>query len=157
MKRSVPLRQKKPMNRGTSELRRSGLGPRALVKPSARIDKAVKAQKVYRYKKVPPNAEERAWMAFVAGFGCVVCWLHHAVKTPCAVHHIIEGGRRVGHLFTIGLCDPGHHQGAPVGTEKVSRHPWKARFETEYGTEYELHAYLVEQHKAVKVVEAPCR
>lgn len=88
-------------------------------------------------------------MDFVANFGCVVCWLQHHIKTPCAVHHIVEGARRLGHLFTIGLCDPGHHQGAQRDSGKISRHPWKARFEAAYGDEYELHAYLLAKYEKI--------
>lgn len=96
-----------------------------------------------------PTIEEQAWMDWVADFGCVVCWLFHKAKTPCAVHHIVEGGRRLGHLWTIGLCDPGHHQGGDQAI-KISRHPNKKRFETAYGTEYELHAYLVDKRKILE-------
>jgi hypothetical protein len=47
----------------------------------------------------------------------------------------------MGHLFTLPLCDPGHHQnGAQFGI--VSRHPWKAQFEARYGTEMDLLARL---------------
>jgi hypothetical protein len=38
-------------------------------------------------------------------------------------------------MATIGLCDPGHHQGAPKSSGEVSRHPNKAAFEARYGTE----------------------
>lgn len=96
-----------------------------------------------------PTNEESAWMGWITDFGCVVCALQHKVKTPCAVHHIVEGGRRLGHLFTIGLCDPGHHQNTPDKALKISRHPTKQRFEAEYGTEYELLAYLQNKQKAL--------
>lgn len=83
------------------------------------------------------NVEERAWMNWITSYGCVACRLDGHGFTPAAVHHILRGGRRIGHLYTLPLCDPGHHQG---GQERgmVSRHPWKARFEQRYGTEAEL-------------------
>jgi hypothetical protein len=69
--------------------------------------------------------------------GCVACRLDGLGFRPAAVHHILRGGRRIGHLFTLPLCDPGHHQGGqPLGM--LSRHPWKAQFEARYGTELEL-------------------
>ena len=84
-----------------------------------------------------PNKEERAWMDAVAGLGCCVCIQECLGPTPCAVHHLLDGGKRISHLHTIGLCDPGHHQnGAASG--KISRHPWKRRFEARFGTEAEL-------------------
>jgi hypothetical protein len=116
-----------PMNRGEAQLARSD-------KPMAAVGQRAKRM---RQGKVPPNAQEQAWMDAVSEFGCIVCWLQHQVKTPCAVHHPIVGGRRVGHLATIGLCDPGHHQNSPT-RDKISRHPNKARFEAAYGTEAEL-------------------
>lgn len=93
--------------------------------------------------KVPPTAAESRWMAAIAELGCVVCIKFHHVRTPAAVHHIVEGGRRLGHMFTIPLCDPGHHQNTPTPL-KISRHPTKARFEEAYGTEYDLLEYTQE-------------
>jgi hypothetical protein len=84
----------------------------------------------------PPTKQEVDWMDRVSDFGCVACWID-GNRRGAAVHHIIQGGRRMGHLFTIGLCDPGHHQnGQQFGM--VSVHPWKARFEAKYGTQLEL-------------------
>lgn len=91
--------------------------------------------------KRPPTVSERAWMDSIVEFGCVACWLDGQPSRPCAVHHLLRGGQRIGHLHTIGLCDPGHHQGGqPLGL--ISRHPDKARFEAKYGTEAELLALL---------------
>lgn len=56
------------------------------------------------------NAEESAWMGKVAQFGCIACRIRLGVHEPTTVHHITDGGRRLGHLFTIPLC-PWHHQG----------------------------------------------
>lgn len=75
-------------------------------------------------------------MSDVAEFGCVVCHLHlRGLFTPCAVHHLLtDGGRRIGHLSTIGLC-PSHHNGGQNTRHAVSRHPHKREFENRYGTE----------------------
>ena len=105
--------------------------------PVMTIAKEVKAKP----GKGTANAEERAWMDFIVAYGCIACHMDGHGFTPPAVHHILRGGRRIGHLFTLPLCDPGHHQGgAPRGM--VSRHPWKARFEAKYGTELELLTHL---------------
>ena len=124
LKRRTPLRSTKPMQR-------------------ARSTKAPGQRKRLKAGKVPPTAAESRWMAAIAELGCVVCIKFHQARTPAAVHHIVEGGRRLGHMFTIPLCDPGHHQNTPTPL-KVSRHPNKARFEREYGTEMELLAYTQE-------------
>lgn len=91
--------------------------------------------------KRAPTVVEQKWMDAISRFGCVACWLDGRQPRPTAVHHILRGGRRIGHLFSLPLCDPGHHQnGAALGL--VSRHPFKARFEAKYGTELELLARL---------------
>lgn len=93
--------------------------------------------------KRAPNAEERRWMDAIVASGCIACRMDSlpAKGLPCAVHHILRGGVRMGHLFTLPLCDPGHHQnGGEFGI--VSRHPWKARFEARYGAEMALLARL---------------
>lgn len=74
----------------------------------------------------------------ITQLGCIVCLLR-GFRTPGVPHHLLtDGGRRIGHLSTICLCDPGHHQNAQPGSGKVSRHPNKARFEAVYGTEESL-------------------
>jgi hypothetical protein len=92
--------------------------------------------------KRAPTVEEKRWMDAIVEYGCVACradgypngnsaaW----VSVRPAVHHILRGGQRIGHRFTLPLCDPGHHQGGQQ-LGMTSRHPWKARFEAQYGTE----------------------
>ena len=83
---------------------------------------------------------EREWMDRVAEYGCIACRIDGNYR-QAAVHHIVCSGRRMGHLFTIGLCDPGHHQnGQHLGL--ISVHPWKARFEARYGSQLDLLARL---------------
>lgn len=96
--------------------------------------------------KRAPTVEESAWIKACIRFGCVACWLEGKQSRPTAYHHIVEGGRRLGHLFGFGLCDPGHHQGGqPLGL--VSRHPYKARFEAKYGKETNLLELMREKLK----------
>jgi hypothetical protein len=69
--------------------------------------------------------------------------MEHDCFTPAEIHHIIEGGKRKGHYFTLPLCVP-HHRGRSDGSvlPYVSRHPYKARFEAAYGSEDELLEYV---------------
>jgi hypothetical protein len=100
----------------------------------------VKAEKAKPGKRTPTKAE-REWMDKIVEYGCIACRMDGVEPRPTAVHHILRGGRRLGHLFTLGLCDPGHHQnGAQFGF--ISRHPNKAAFEEKYGAEAELLARL---------------
>lgn len=142
-----PLVRKTPMARGTSTLSRStplqpGNSQLATTKPLARSTKPMspigQRAKRMRQGKVAPNAAEQAWMDKARAFGCIVCHLYHdAPNTPAVIHHILSGGRRMGHLYTIPLCEPGHHQHSPTRA-KISRHPDKARFEAAYAPELEL-------------------
>lgn len=87
--------------------------------------------------KRTPTADERAWMDAMVAYGCIACRMEGRGVVPPAVHHILRNGQRAGHLFTLPLCDPGHHQnGQQFGM--VSRHPWKTRFEQQYGSEWFL-------------------
>lgn len=99
--------------------------------------------------KRPPTKVEARWMHAVVEFGCVACHIDGVPPRPTAVHHLLRGGRRIAHLFTIGLCDPGHHQsGEQFGM--ISRHPTKARFERRYGPESHLLAVLQRKIGAAK-------
>lgn len=86
----------------------------------------------------PPTKAEREWMARVADFGCVAC-RKDGHQSPASVHHIVQGNRRLGHLFTIPLCYA-HHQGD--GRQAPSVHFSKRTFVARYGSELELLAEL---------------
>ncbi len=106
----------------------------------ASVEPIPKGPKAKPGKRAPTKIEAE-WMGRIVTYGCVACRIDGQLPRPTAVHHILRGGRRMGHLFTLPLCDPGHHQGGePFGL--VSRHPWKARFERRYGPELRLLAGL---------------
>jgi Recombination enhancement, RecA-dependent nuclease len=85
-----------------------------------------------------PTKLEREWMARVSEHGCVACH-QDGTESPASVHHIVHGNRRLGHLFTIGLCYL-HHQGD--GRQVPSVHGTKRQFVQRYGSEMELLAGL---------------
>lgn len=99
-----------------------------------------KGEKARPGKRAPTAAESR-WMDAIVAYGCIACRLDGMAPRPTCVHHILRGGVRMGHLFTLGLC-PGHHQDGTGEPGLISRHPWKTRFEARYGTELELLATL---------------
>ena len=80
---------------------------------------------------------ESEWCDAITAIGCIACLLQGFPGTPGEVHHLLSGGRRIGHLHTLCLCAPGHHRYGD-GVRKISRHPTKARFESAYGTEASL-------------------
>lgn len=90
-----------------------------------------------------PTVAEQAWLRAITAFGCVACHMDQSSSyRPAAVHHICVAGRRLGHRFTLPLCDPGHHQnGGRLGL--ISLHPGVSkRFTQAYGTELSLLARL---------------
>jgi hypothetical protein len=100
------------------------------------VDAVVAAPKGVRCKpgKRAPTKEEAAWMDRIVAFGCIACYRDVNPGQPAEVHHILSGGRRMGHLFTLPLC-PGHHRDGAGVPGLVARHPHKARFELRYGPE----------------------
>lgn len=41
--------------------------------------------------------------------GCIFCWLERGQRGPCDVrHHIISGNTRMGHWFTLPVCQQDH-------------------------------------------------
>lgn len=88
--------------------------------------------------KRAPTVDEKRWMDAIVEYGCIACLLDGEPGTPAAVHHLVVGNRRLGHGWTIPLCDPGHHQnGKPLG--RISIHPGRSpAFIQRYGTEREL-------------------
>lgn len=73
----------------------------------------------------------------VRQLGCIVCRLFHNVFSPCEIHHMLSGGRRMGQLFVLGLCFL-HHRSGRDDDEVVSRDHNQSRFEKRYGTEKTL-------------------
>lgn len=98
---------------------------------------AIKCQKLSRMTN-----KEKAWINAILELGCIVCLLFRGVRTPAEAHHLLSGGRRLGHLFTIPLCFL-HHRSGRNDEEVVSRDHNAKRFEARYGKE----SWLLEQTK----------
>lgn len=79
---------------------------------------------------------QKAFQDRVRALGCIVCH-GQGVDSPCDLHHLLRGSRRIGEDSVIGLC-PMHHRSGLNTEEFVSRHPWRREFEARYGTEDEL-------------------
>lgn len=59
-----------------------------------------------------PTVAEAAWLARIVIYGCLCCLIagYRCSSEPIERHHIIEGRKRLGHFFTLPLCQ-GHHRG----------------------------------------------
>lgn len=84
-----------------------------------------------------PNKVEREWMDAIVQVGCCICLREGLGRTPAEVHHMLSGGRRMGHLFTLPLCYT-HHRSGRNDAQVVSRDQNQRRFEARYGREAEL-------------------
>jgi hypothetical protein len=115
-------------------------------KPSLRRSRSTK----------PPTADELARFAAMRRLGCVACRLNREIGLATAtfgarnleIHHVLSGGRRIGHHATICLCHY-HHQGKRLpytdqgyAAQAVMFGPSLERegrcFRTLYGTEQSL-------------------
>jgi hypothetical protein len=81
---------------------------------------------------------EALFQRAVRDLGCIVCWLDMGIHdSPCEIHHMLSGGRRMGEMYVLPLC-PTHHRGGRNDSEVVSRDHNQRRFEARYGTEMSL-------------------
>lgn len=92
---------------------------------------------------------EKQWLDAITQLGCIVCFLAGKPGTPAEPHHMLSGGRRMGHLFTIPLCYM-HHRSGRNDDRVTSRDQNQRRFELRYGTEREL----LEQTRALVLRQA---
>lgn len=58
-----------------------------------------------------PSRNDTARFAGFRAIGCIACRTR-GVFSQADVHHLLSGGRRRGHQFTVPLC-PYHHRGQP--------------------------------------------
>lgn len=58
----------------------------------------------------PPTKYESERIEAMMRLGCVCCAQSGIAHIAQECHHILDGGRRMGHWFTLPLCR-GHHQG----------------------------------------------
>lgn len=97
LKRYAPLVARSAMKASTTSLRRTPMK---------------------QGRKVKATAAESQRMGMVKQLGCIFCLLNPqlgllvASTGPCDAHHELSGGRRIGHLATIGGC-LWHHRGQP--------------------------------------------
>lgn len=80
---------------------------------------------------------EKEFQEAVRALGCIVCLIEMHVDSICEIHHMLDGNRRIGEMFVLGLC-PSHHRYGLNNAIAVSRHPNKAAFVRRYGAEAEL-------------------
>lgn len=70
-------------------------------------------------RSTPITAADRKRFEQLQEIGCIVSRLQGNPTWPCEIHHLLSGGRRRGHQFTIGLT-PWYHRGVP--NEGMTKH-----------------------------------
>ena len=78
-----------------------------------------------------PTKDEARRMQRLPYIGCVAC-MQKKMSVLCQVQHLLSGGRRRGHRYTVALC-PWHHQGIPPGPLTMKQ------AEKLFGPSFELH------------------
>jgi hypothetical protein len=85
-----------------------------------------------------PKKAELARFAKLQALGCLCCRKAGSGYRAPDIHHILSGGRRIGHMATIGLCEFHHRipsNGTVVGPSLADG---SKRFEAHWGTQREL-------------------
>ncbi|MGZ8317566.1 MAG: Ref family recombination enhancement nuclease [Telluria sp.] len=141
MKRSAPIKRGAPLKRSASLQRTALRGDFVRRSKKSREKRPSKLPPELRARRRPAaSAAEKAYMARVAAFGCVLCRLVFGLfGVPAHVHHLKAGGGslRASHYDTMPLC-PEHHIGS-TGIHMLGQR----RFEQMYGlSETALLAYF---------------
>lgn len=85
-----------------------------------------------------PTKSEREFHDQLASLGCIACFLDGRYTEEVSIHHI-EGRTRPGaHMKVLPLCANHHQEGTGNIPGLIAVHPWKARFEMQYGKQEEL-------------------
>jgi hypothetical protein len=61
-----------------------------------------------------PTAAQAKRLASIKTIGCIACRQRGILGVLADAHHLLKGGRRIGHDATIALC-PWHHRAMPFG------------------------------------------
>ena len=106
-------------------------------------------------KAKPATRAEKKRMERIVELGCVACRKDHRIASSCGVaevHHLLDGGVRRGHAFTICL-GMWHHRGLPKNPTEEKACAWAEHwygpslyhdaraFRERYGSDDELLAY----------------
>lgn len=112
LKRNTPLRAVSLAKEGKAGLKATTIRASAIrpVKPRKPLKQS---------RSTGKPTDEQAWrLVTVKKLSCICCMLNREKGRPtayfgaCDAHHLLSGGRRRGHDFTIGLCK-WHHQADP--------------------------------------------
>jgi len=83
----------------------------------------------------PSKSDKSYWQKLTNIVGCCICRFYHNIYyNGVSIHHIDGRTKPGAHRNVLPLC-AGHHQ---TGGEGVAIHPYKRRWEENYGTQIKL-------------------
>jgi hypothetical protein len=85
-----------------------------------------------------PNKAEKEFHHALAGLGCIACLKDGRVNLWVSIHHIDGRTKPEAHWKVLPLCAEHHQQDDTDLLKRVAVHPYKARFEQQYGSQLEL-------------------
>lgn len=105
-----------------------------------------------------PTKREAQRIQAMMKLGCVACAVLGIPYANVECHHLLDGGVRMGHWFTLPLC-AGHHQGRFTTLQRkllereqrVGISDGRKRFNAVYGTERALWERVQDRLKLPKV------
>ena len=140
--------RRSPMKPGTKPLKRTGF-----VKSSSRVE-LLEGTKLARQAgpstrlrttQRPVTPAEKLLHDAMARTGCIACAIDGRFNDHVSIHHIDGRTKPDCHRKVLPLC-AGHHQDG-TGNDKtlIAVHPYKARFERHYGSQYALVALVMDK------------
>ncbi len=86
-----------------------------------------------------PSAKQKKFHDLLAQhIGCQACYQDHGARnTHCSIHHVDGRTKPHAHWHVLAVC-AGHHQDGYGEPGMIAIHPYKARFEQEYGRQLDL-------------------
>lgn len=84
-----------------------------------------------------PTAAQKRFHSQLASLGCIACRLDDKWQPQVSIHHIDGRTKPAAHWQVLPLC-AGHHQDGYGAPGLIAVHPYKARFEANYGRQLEL-------------------
>lgn len=85
-----------------------------------------------------PNQAELDFHHSMAGLGCIACRKDGRENPWVSIHHIDGRTKPDAHWEVLALCAEHHQQNDMDPLKRIAVHPYKARFERKYGSQYEL-------------------
>lgn len=88
--------------------------------------------------KNPSAAQKRFHDLLASHIGCQACYAYAGIRNHhVSIHHIDGRTKPHAHWHVLALC-AGHHQDGYGAQGMIAIHPYKARFEKEYGRQLDL-------------------